>query len=1115
MPIDEKQWASIREAFVYWANKRKANSVRSYASAREAIIALADNDYKSNGGGGEGDSLFTAIIDENTGDTVGAKALYDLHIIQEEEEPVIGSESGTTEVLKNITEILRHISLQVIGEGTADEHEILVSDLTFASEGNIISGGVDGGGGSPGGSIATLADVTLDLTSLDVGHILIYGNDDHWHNHMLNMSALNDFSGTPSNGQTLIYNSSNGKWMPGNAPIGSVTSVGLTMPTGFLVTNTPVTGSGSLTVSFDDGYSLPTTAKQTAWDTAATYVTDLSEAHTLDIIRHLSLVVLNEGTANERTILVSDITFASEGNVVAGGTDDAGGGGGGGSIATLADVTIDLASLDVGHILMYGNDNHWHNRMLNMSALNDYSGTPSNGQTLIYSSSSGKWMPGNAPVGSVTSVGLSMPTGFSVTNTPVTGSGTLTVSFASGYSLLTSTQSTAWDSAASYVTDLSEAHALEIIRHLSLVVLNSGTANERTILKSDITFASEGNVVAGGTSSGGGGGGGGSIATLADVTLDLTTLDVGHILVYGNDSHWHNIMLNMSALTDVDGTPSNGQMLIYNSISGKWIPGTPNVGTVTSVAVSMPTGFSVTGSPITTSGTISVSFSSGYSLPTTTKQSQWDDAYSARGKADYNSSSKALATQEWVTGKGYLTSAVTSLNSLTGGVTLAEGSNISISKSGSTITIANTYSYSHPTNGANTTITAANGKVLSAITVNNLGHVTSVSSKTLAAVDIPDLSGSYLTISGGTLTGDLRLKNSGSYGLTLYFGDASYVYLNEDTDDHLKMYASKGFTMLTSSTSYGVVIGSSSTATPATLYGTLDVSGNTTLTGTLTVGTSSVNKSTTLNGTLSVSGNTTMEGTLTVGTTSANKSISLYGSTSSALTIYGGSTSYSTNIYRDSSALRISSAMTIAGLLTVNGNLAVGASSSTSDCKTAYFYGRTSSSYPAITIYGVASGSTNYSTSLYRDATWLQVTTGVYVSGNFVATGNVTSGNSSDRRLKKDIRDISMDDAEHVLSHLHPVSFNWNHIAEKLSDGVLTGEARGFLADEYLEEMPNAGRKMWGDYDAIYYEQTIPYLVAGWQQQSMQLRILKDEINILKEDNKILRRRLRSKNVIQ
>lgn len=50
-------------------------------------------------------------------------------------------------------------------------------------------------------------------------------------------------------------------------------------------------------------------------------------------------------------------------------------------------------------------------------------------------------------------------------------------------------------------------------------------------------------------------------------------------------------------------------------------------GTVTSVGVSVPTGFSVSSSPITTSGTIAISFASGYSLPTTAKQNNWDTAF--------------------------------------------------------------------------------------------------------------------------------------------------------------------------------------------------------------------------------------------------------------------------------------------------------------------------------------------------------------------------------------------------------------------------------------------------------------------------------------------------------
>lgn len=53
--------------------------------------------------------------------------------------------------------------------------------------------------------------------------------------------------------------------------------------------------------------------------------------------------------------------------------------------------------------------------------------------------------------------------------------------------------------------------------------------------------------------------------------------------------------------------------------------------------------------------------------------------------------------------------------------------------------------YIHPTGGANTTIAAANGKVLSAITVNSLGHVTAVSAKTLVEADIPALAISKIT----------------------------------------------------------------------------------------------------------------------------------------------------------------------------------------------------------------------------------------------------------------------------------------------------------------------------------------------------------------------------------
>lgn len=53
-------------------------------------------------------------------------------------------------------------------------------------------------------------------------------------------------------------------------------------------------------------------------------------------------------------------------------------------------------------------------------------------------------------------------------------------------------------------------------------------------------------------------------------------------------------------------------------------------GTVTSVDMTVPTGLSVSGNPITTSGTLAISLASGYVIPTTTSTGQWDSAYTER-----------------------------------------------------------------------------------------------------------------------------------------------------------------------------------------------------------------------------------------------------------------------------------------------------------------------------------------------------------------------------------------------------------------------------------------------------------------------------------------------------
>lgn len=225
---------------------------------------------------------------------------------------------------------------------------------------------------------------------------------------------------------------------------------------------------------------------------------------------------------------------------------------------------------------------------------------------------------------------------------------------------------------------------------------------------------------------------------------------------------------------------------------------------------------------------------------TSTLVSHWNSAYNEIGFADYNSSAKALATQEWVNGRGYLTSHqslsgyatetwvtnrgyitssalngyatqqwvnnqgfLTSHQSLSGYATetwvtnkgyltsvpaasdsayggfktgySGSGKNYAVQLNSSGKAFVNVpwenTEYTHPTGGANKTISAADGKVLSAITVNSLGHVTDVSSKSLAAADIPDLGSTYLKLTGGTLSGALAGTTLAMRSAT--FGDAS------------------------------------------------------------------------------------------------------------------------------------------------------------------------------------------------------------------------------------------------------------------------------------------------------------------------------------------------------
>jgi hypothetical protein len=229
-----------------------------------------------------------------------------------------------------------------------------------------------------------------------------------------------------------------------------------------------------------------------------------------------------------------------------------------------------------------------------------------------------------AGAGTVTSVDMTVPTGLAVSGNPVTSSGTLAVSFASGYSIPTTSKQTDWDTA--YTDRLKwDGGATGLDAATGRTSLGLGTIATQAASSVSIT--------------------GGSISGITD----LAVADGGT-----GASTASNARVNL--LPSYTGNGSKVLALNSGATDVEWVSN--GNGTVTSVDMTVPTGLSVSGNPVTTSGTLAVTFSAGYSIPTTTKQSEWDTAYTDRLKWDGGATGLDAATGRTSLGLG--TAATTS-----------------------------------------------------------------------------------------------------------------------------------------------------------------------------------------------------------------------------------------------------------------------------------------------------------------------------------------------------------------------------------------------------------------------------------------------------------------------
>lgn len=202
--------------------------------------------------------------------------------------------------------------------------------------------------------------------------------------------------------------------------------------------------------------------------------------------------------------------------------------------------------------------------------------------------------------GTVTSVGLSAPTGFSVAGSPVSTTGTLALSFATGYSLPTTASQTNWNTAYGWGDHAAAGYLDAADIGVTVQGYDADTA------KYDATTANFTGTLQNGGS---------------NVVVDS---DIGST-VQAYDSNLTSFV-NTFTLPTTDGT--NGQILTTNGTGTLSFTSPGGSGTVTSVGMTVPTGLTVSGSPITSSGTLAVTYSAGYAIPTTAKQTNWDTAYS-------------------------------------------------------------------------------------------------------------------------------------------------------------------------------------------------------------------------------------------------------------------------------------------------------------------------------------------------------------------------------------------------------------------------------------------------------------------------------------------------------
>ena len=506
--------------------------------------------------------------------------------------------------------------------------------------------------------------------------------------------VLSDIGAVPATRQLTINGTSYDLSADRSWSVGTVTSVDMSVPTGFTISGNPVTGSGTLAVAFASGYSLPTTASQGTWDTAynrsltsaavtgtttktltlnqqdggtiTASWTDFDTAPVTSVFGRTGAIIAQSG--DYTTTLVTEGTnlyFTDARSRAAISLTTIGTSG----PATYSNLTGVLNIPDYGSVLTGYVPYTGATQDLDLGTyglLSDFvrfnlssSNIPSAAGVMWWDNIEGtirlslKGNTYNLPIGESVVARVRNSTGGNLSRTAYQA---VRVAGAQGQRLAVAlAQANNDPNSASTLglvcEDISTNQEGFIVNIGQIVnVDTTGTLQGETWLDGNVLYLSP-------TTPG--------ALTNIKPTAPQHTVIIGYVeYAHPNNGKIYVKVDNgyeLEELHDVAPTPYiNNGVLYRDTATNLWksatiatllgytpanqaitltINGTGydlsanrtwNVGTVTSVDMSVPTGFSIGGNPITGSGTLALAFASGYSLPTNASQANWDTAYNNR-----------------------------------------------------------------------------------------------------------------------------------------------------------------------------------------------------------------------------------------------------------------------------------------------------------------------------------------------------------------------------------------------------------------------------------------------------------------------------------------------------